>query len=134
MAYVAMTRGRDTNEAFIYHTTRGERDHDHTTPITEPDIHTLRRGNGYAAAHHFRQILAHDDRPHTMDDHAQTASATELPIEIRELLERNTVRLRSRQAEWREQTVRASAFRAGYERAITSIDAGVDRSDDGYEL
>jgi hypothetical protein len=55
MAYVAMTRGRDTNEAFIYQHITGEADHQHSPPVTEPEMYTLRRGNSYSAAHHFGQ-------------------------------------------------------------------------------
>jgi hypothetical protein len=47
MAYVALTRGRNTNEAFIYQPVTGEADHQHTPPVTEPESHTLRRGNTY---------------------------------------------------------------------------------------
>ena len=49
MAYVAMTRGRESNDAYIYQRFGGESDHEHSRPITAPEIHQLRRGNKYSA-------------------------------------------------------------------------------------
>ena len=63
MAYVAMTRGRHNNEAFLYQKFSQEADHEHATPVADPVIHQLRRGNKYSAEHYFRQILYNDDRP-----------------------------------------------------------------------
>jgi hypothetical protein len=120
MAYVAMTRGRSTNEAFLYQHTTGEADHQHTTPKTTPDIHTLRRGNTYNAAHHFRHILAHDDRPRTMQDEAECTPLHQLPDEVADLLERNDTRRAQRCAAWRHQTSSARSFRAGHERATAA--------------
>ncbi|MBV8861706.1 MAG: relaxase domain-containing protein, partial [Mycobacterium sp.] len=57
MAYVAMTRGKDENHAFIYQPITGEADHEHATPVAGLEIHRLRRGNKYAAAHYFKMIL-----------------------------------------------------------------------------
>lgn len=78
----AMTRGSQTNEAFVYQHITGEADHQHTTPTTTPDIHTLRRGNTYSAARHLRQILAHDDRRRTMHDEAERIARHRLPDTI----------------------------------------------------
>jgi len=36
MLYVAMTRGRDNNKAFIYQRITGEADHEHSTPWPAP--------------------------------------------------------------------------------------------------
>jgi hypothetical protein len=113
MAYVATTRGRDTNEAFIYQHITGEADHQHSPPVTEPEMYTLRRGNSYSAAHHFRQILVHDDRPQTMHDHAAHTPTQHLPTEIAELLGRNEVRRIRRGALWREQAARVRRYRDG---------------------
>ncbi len=54
MAYVAMTRGKDENRAFIYQPVTGEADHEHATPVAGLEIHRLRRGNKHAAAQYFR--------------------------------------------------------------------------------
>jgi hypothetical protein len=71
MLYVAMTRGRHSNEAFLYQRFANEADHDHTWPSPADGIHVARRGNKYSAAHHFRMILANDDRPRTMHAEAE---------------------------------------------------------------
>jgi hypothetical protein len=54
MLYVAMTRGRHNNEAFLYQKFGNEADHDHAEPISGDEIHRLRRGNKYSAAHYFK--------------------------------------------------------------------------------
>ena len=77
MAYVAMSRGRDTNHAYIYTHFSGEADHEHTTPVA--DVHMLRRGTKYAAAHYFRMILANDERPRTMHAEAERTERELLP-------------------------------------------------------
>jgi ATP-dependent exoDNAse (exonuclease V) alpha subunit len=137
MAYVAMTRGRATNEAFLYQRVTGEADHQHTTPLTVPGIHVLRRGNSYSAAHHFRQILARDERPHTMHDHAERTPAEHLPTVIADLLTRNDQRRTARRAAWQEQSSRAQAFQTRHDRATTAIAAAQEASSfetDGMEL
>ncbi|BBX54449.1 hypothetical protein MPOR_54750 (plasmid) [Mycolicibacterium poriferae] len=63
MAYVGMTRAKDENHAYVYQRISGEADHEHSRLVAGADIHVLRRGNKWAAAHHFRTILANDDRP-----------------------------------------------------------------------
>lgn len=61
-AYVAMTRGREANHAYIYTREAGEADHEHRHVLADTEVHQLRRGNKYSAAHLFRAILANDDR------------------------------------------------------------------------
>ena len=73
MAYVAMTRGRHNNEAFLYQKFSNEADHEHAKPMAAPAIHQLRRGNKHSAAYYFRQILGNDDRPRTMHAEAERA-------------------------------------------------------------
>jgi hypothetical protein len=58
MAYVGMTRGKDENHAFIYQSITGEADHEHARVAAGADVHVIRRGNNYSAAHYFRMILA----------------------------------------------------------------------------
>ena len=134
MAYVAMTRGRSTNEAFIYQRPSGERDHDHTAPITEPEMHILQRGTAYYAAHHFRRILANDDRPRTMHDHAERTPAQHLPGTVTDLLARNDERRTARRAVWREHVRRARAFQTGYAQASATWGRSADLSADGDAL
>jgi len=63
MLYVAMTRGRHNNEAFLYQRLPHEADHEHAKPVAAPEIHQTRRGNKHSAAYYFRQILGNDERP-----------------------------------------------------------------------
>jgi hypothetical protein len=119
MACVAMTRSRPP-----------------THPrVTDPEVHTLRRGNTYSAAHYFRQMLTHDDRPHTMQTEAERTPAQQLPHEIADLLARNDTRRRLRRGAWRQQVATARTFRTGYERATAAAqEASMDIGADGLEL
>ena len=76
MLYVAMTRGRHNNQAFLYQRITNEADHDHTKPVAGDRIHVARRGNKYTAAHHLRMILANDDRPAPCTPKPNAPSAT----------------------------------------------------------
>ena len=137
MAYVAMTRGRESNDAYIYQRLTGESEHEHSRPIAAPEIHQLRRGNKYSAAHYFRMILANDDRPHTMHAEAERALRNRLPDAVAAVLDQNDERRAARRAVWRDHTARARARQAAYERiardAAAGAERGVDR-DAGLEL
>jgi conjugative relaxase-like TrwC/TraI family protein len=116
MAYVSMTRGKDENHAFIYQPITGEGDHEHAAPVAEPEIHRLRRGNKYAAAHYFRVILANDDRPRTMHAEAERTQAHLLPAVVADLLDRNDHRRADRRETWRQHNAEARRRTAAYER------------------
>jgi hypothetical protein len=79
MAYVGMTRGKDENHAFIYQPMTGEADHEHARIVSGAEIHTIRRGTKYSAAHYFRMILADDDRTRTMHAEAERTDRELLP-------------------------------------------------------
>ncbi|WP_431241089.1 MobF family relaxase (plasmid) [Mycolicibacterium aichiense] len=141
MAYVGMTRGRDENHAFIYQPIGGETDHEHRDPAAGSQIHTLRRGNKYAAAHYFRMILANDDRPRTMHAEAERTKRALLPDLVSALLDRNEQRRRARAAVWRQRNASARAFAATLERAKSStrdvgrkIEQARSLADEGLEL
>ena len=89
IAYVAMSRGRQNNEAFIYQRISGEADHEHSKPAAWDEIHRLRRGNKYSAAHYFRMILANDDQPRTIHTEAERTERHLLPDVVSDLLDRN---------------------------------------------
>jgi hypothetical protein len=136
MAYVAMTRGRHNNEAFLYQKLSQEADHEHAKPVTSPAIHQMRRGNKYSAEHHFKQILHNDDRPRTMHAEAERTDPTLLPEVVAEVIERHEARRRTRMAAWREHIKTAQAWRAGHERmaaAGATRSAGID-VESGFEL
>jgi hypothetical protein len=116
MAYVSMTRGKDENHAFVYQPITGEDDHEHSAPVAGTEIHRLRRGNKYAAAHYFKMILANDDRPRTMHAEAERTERHLLPQVIADLLERNEHRRADRRETWRHHNADARRRAAAYER------------------
>jgi conjugative relaxase-like TrwC/TraI family protein len=126
MAYVAMTRGRHTNHAYLYRKLSQEADHQHATPIAAPQIHQLRRGSKYAAAQAFRTIVANDDRPTTMHAHAEHTPTELLPDIVAEMLERNQQRRSTRRTIWKEHLKTVESWRTGYERMA----AAATRSDE----
>jgi hypothetical protein len=140
MAYVGMTRGKDENHTFIYQSTRGEADHEHTQIASGDQIHTLRRGNKYAAAHYFRMILANDDRVRPMHAEAERSDRDALPDMVAELLTRNDERRQTRAAEWQTHKAddrRRQARHEAVERAISDSMESRARNrgrDEGYGL
>ena len=128
MAYVGMTRGKDENHAFIYQPITGEADHQHGAVAAGADIHTIRRGTKYAAAHHFRMILAHDDRPRTMHVEAERTDRDLLPPLVAALLDRNDQRRNARRQAWRAHSAQARARQAAYERIMTNLGEAAQRS------
>lgn len=114
MAYVAMSRGRDTNHAYLY--TRDDTEHDQTDPLGTDEIHQLRRGTRYAAAHNLRAIAAKDDRPRTMHAIAQTTHRELLPDIIGRVQDRHDRRAVAREAAWREHATTMRNLRTAYER------------------
>ena len=135
MAYVAMSRGRDTNHAYIYTHFSGEADHEHTTPVAGADVHVLRRGTKYAAAHYFRMILANDERPRTMHAEAEHTDRELLPDIVGQLLDRHDARRAARRQAWREHTAAQRAFYERYERLAADIGRAAERGmDRGYGL
>jgi conjugative relaxase-like TrwC/TraI family protein len=136
MLYVAMTRGRSNNQAFIYQRFGGESDHEHSAPVAGEAIHRLQRGNKYSAAHAFRIILANDDRPRTVHAEAARTEPHLLPQSVADLLDRHEHRGATRRAVWREHTVSARARQAAYER-MTVTAASMEQSrgqEEGLEL
>jgi conjugative relaxase-like TrwC/TraI family protein len=137
MAYVAMTRGRHNNEAFLYQKLHQEADHEHAKPVTSPAIHQMRRGNKYSAEHHFKQILGNDDRPATMHAQAQRTDSTLLPDAVAEVIQRHEARRRARMAAWRTHVRAAQAWRSGHQRMAAAAShraAGIDLDAGGFEL
>ena len=137
MAYVAMTRGRHNNEAFLYQKFSHEADHEHAKPVAAPAIHHLRRGNKHSAAYCFRQILGNDERPRTMHAEAERTERALLPEVVAEVIERHEARRRARRTAWQAHVKTAQAWRAGHERmaaAASTRTAGVDLDAGGMEL
>jgi hypothetical protein len=137
VAYVAMTRGREHNHAYIYTREPGDADHEHRHVLDDGEAHQLRRGTKYSAAHYFRMNLANDDRPRTMHAEAEhTAREHRHPI-VAALLERNEQRRGARQNTWRQHTAAERAWHAAYERIADTAERSAERSrsrDHGYGL
>jgi hypothetical protein len=135
MAYVAMSRGRDTNQAYIYSRDDTEADQTHDRRVESSDIHQLRRGTKYSAAQRLRSISANDDRPRTVHVQAQQTDRELLPAIIGRVLDRHEQRLRSRGIAWSQHTTSARDFRAAYERlAAAAPSTGRGRDIGGFEL
>ena len=135
LAYVAMSRGRDTNHAYIYTHFSGEADHEHTTPVAGDSVHLVRRGTKYVAAHYFRVILAHDERPRTMHAEAERTDRGLLPDVVGRLLDRHDARRAARHQTWRHHTAAHRAFYERYERLAANIGCASERGMDlGYGL
>ena len=100
MLYVAMTRGRHNNEAFLYQKFSQEADHEHAKPVAGDAIHHLRRGNTHSAAYYFRQILHNDDRPRTTHAEAERTERGLLPEVVAEVIQRHQARRRARRTAW----------------------------------
>ena len=85
MLYVAMTRGRDTNTAYLY-----ERTSEHEYGSAQPEgVHVMARGGSDQAGQLLRAIVA-NDRGHQITAHdvaAQTPSAA-MPERVRRLVDR----------------------------------------------
>jgi hypothetical protein len=128
MAYVGMTRGKDENHAFIYQPITGEADHEHGRVPDGSDIHLLRRGNKYSAAHHFRMILANDDRARTMHAEAERTERHLLPERVTALLDRNDERRAARAHAWGQHQAQVRSREARYERVAEAARAGAQRS------
>ncbi len=140
LAYVGLSRGRDANHAYIYTQFTGEGDHEHTSAAAGQDVHVLRRGNNYSAAHYLRAVLARDERPRSMHAEAARVDAELLPNIVSRLLELHAERGAARATVWREHTAQARAFQAAYERMADAAARGAERSRqrgldvDGLEL
>jgi hypothetical protein len=127
MAYVGMTRGKDENHAFIYQSITGEADHEHARVAAGADVHVIRRGNNYSAAHYFRMILANDDRPRPMHAEAERTDRELLPPSVAALLDRNDQRRHDRAQAWRWHSAQTRAREAAYQRFTTTTQQAAER-------
>ena len=80
LAYVAMTRGRDTNEVYLYERTITEADHHRDHPASdETGVHVAQRGGAVQAARMMRQIVGRDEPARTAHRTAADTPAELLP-------------------------------------------------------
>jgi conjugative relaxase-like TrwC/TraI family protein len=139
LAYVAMTRGRHTNDAYLYERFRGELDHEHTSPTGTDDIHILKRGTPNHAAQAFYTLMrTNDDRPITMHALAAKTDAEHLPQRVASLLLEHTQQVaqrRERYTEWQQEQYRRAAERDQQRgTAERRQSRSVERDDAGLEL
>jgi ATP-dependent exoDNAse (exonuclease V) alpha subunit len=76
LLYVAMTCGRESNEAYLYQRAAAEDDHEHRE---REDVHVARRGHNRDAAQLMRRIVAHDERARTAHEVAAATEHGRLP-------------------------------------------------------
>ena len=136
MAYVGMTRARDENHLAIYPAVTNEAHQHHEA---DTGIHQMHRGTKYAAAQHFRMIVANDDRVRTMHTVAARTDRELLPAAVAASLDRNDQRRIARAHGWRRHTAQARDREAAYQRLTTIRQQAAERHhsrtrDQGYGL
>ncbi len=87
LAYVALTRGRDENHAYLYQTTVGEADHEHSD--LTGGVHVASRGTSRDAAAMLRAVLGRDERAQTVMQTAAGTDRAQLPQQVAELVDRH---------------------------------------------
>jgi conjugative relaxase-like TrwC/TraI family protein len=128
LSYVALTRGRDTNTAYLYQRTT---EHEYQQDSTEQD-HVMHRGSGQHAAALLRGITANDEHPVTAHDVAATTSREVLPARVANAIECRVAAIRNRVSDYKQR--RATAV-ASASRDARGLEIGSDRSSDhGLEL
>ncbi|MCB0949344.1 MAG: AAA family ATPase, partial [Mycobacterium sp.] len=85
-AYVAMTRGRESNTVYLYDRVAGEGDHEHSAQ-PEPGVHEARRGDDQDAAGALKALLSRDDTARTVADTAAGTDRDQLPDQVAGLLD-----------------------------------------------
>ncbi|OAN31245.1 MobF family relaxase [Mycolicibacterium iranicum] len=83
IAYVGLTRGRQTNTVHLYDTRAGEGDHEHAEIV--PGRHTARRGTPGEAAAALRSVLGRGERAATITAAARDADEDRLPEPVADL-------------------------------------------------
>ena len=132
LLYVAMTRGRHTNTAYLYERTIGEGEYGHPERV---GAHVTSRGDSRDAADIVRAVLAnYDPTPVTALDYAAQTPGTALPDRVRSLLNRRTIAAHRRRATYETWHTEAETHAQSMSRARGRA-ASRDRSPDtGIEL
>ncbi|KQH80821.1 AAA family ATPase [Mycobacterium gordonae] len=111
LLYVALTRGRDSNTAYLYERRAGETEHEHAQE--QAGVHVARRGTSREAAQLVRTIIANrDDQARTAHDiAAHTQDRQQLPERMARFAQRRTQAVAARQKAYRhlcDETVQAA--------------------------
>jgi hypothetical protein len=98
LLYVALTRGRECNQAYLYERIAGETEHEHADQ--QPGVHVARRGTSAQAAQLARSIIAsRDERARTAHDiAAQTQERAQLPDRVARFAARRAQAVAARRA------------------------------------
>lgn len=133
LAYVALTRGRQANHAYLYHRAIGEGDHQHRD--LSDRVHLAYRGTPTQAGWALRQVIGRDERARTAHHTAADTPAHELPERVASLVAEHhravTNRLSSHHKNQRRQQDRAIDRALGLDHSQSrnqEIDQGYDLS------
>ncbi|WP_151834971.1 MobF family relaxase [Mycobacterium avium] len=98
LLYVALTRGREHNHAYLYERLGGETEHEHAAP--QPGVHVARRATSAQAAQLVRNVIAtRDQQARTAHDiAAQAEDRDQLPERMQHLLARQEKAVQRRRA------------------------------------
>ncbi|GAT12026.1 helicase C-terminal domain-containing protein [Mycolicibacterium novocastrense] len=127
LAYVAMSRGRDTNTGYLY---RRAAEHEYQDESAELGRETIRGSSRYAASL-FRAVLAHDEGPMTAHDLVDRTAEAALPIRVRNAINDRTTAVRHRtfaHSRWLTRVMHQNTFKDARTRNIglgISIDDGL---------
>jgi hypothetical protein len=104
LLYVAMTRGRESNLAYLCQRAAGEADHQHRE---HEDVHVALRGSSSDVAHLLRDIIAaHDEPARTAHDVSATTERDRLPEAIGSFVDRRAKAIERRRRDylnWQQQ-------------------------------
>ncbi|MEM6110567.1 MobF family relaxase [Mycobacterium sp. 050272] len=130
LAYVALTRGRASNRAYLYHRDPTEADHQHSAP--GEGVHLVQRGTTTQAAHALRQIIGRDEPAHTAHQIAADTPTQYLPEQVASLVAEH------HQAVTRRRSTYQKTQRAQQDQALDrhlDLDRSQHREQDsGYDL
>lgn len=128
--YVAMTRGRDANTAYLHERIAGVHEHHQAD-----GFHIPRRGTSRDAAQLARRLIGHrDERARTAHQVAHEADGSPLPVPVRGLLWRRDKDVRQRRAAFQQWCAGGAGINIPDHRII---DQHIDlsrRNDVGYAL
>ncbi len=129
LLYVAMTRGRESNRAYLYQRTVGEADHQHRSPAE--GVHVVQRGSAAQAAAVMRTVVGRNERARTAHQTAADTPAEMLPDRVASLVRTHQQTVTRRRAAYKK------SERRQRDRAIDR-NRGIHRSrsrdrDQGYD-
>ena len=133
LAYVALTRGREANHAYLYERAVGEGDHAHSHNLAGVEgVHLARRGTPAQAGRALRQVIGRDDPARTAHQIAADTPTQLLPERVSSLIAEH------QHAVTRRRDIYQKSQRAQQDRALDRA-LGLDRSrsrgqDQGYDL